>query len=714
VPMERVLICGLEGGAGASVVALALARLLAPLGRRPVYFKPVGDGDGDPDVALFARDDEAPAAAQAVSRREAAALVAAGRSEELLARIAAAADARAAGGAFLLAEGINDERDAFGVKLNEQIALRLDAPVLLVAKAGHLARPEEVSDLVAACCTAVQLYREAGVAVLGVVVNRAHASALRPGPRFESFEALARALGAAFAATEVRLLGVLPERPLLAAPKLAAIAQALDAEVVAADGALEAAVLHVVVADMEPRHLLAALRHEATLVVTSGDRESVLLALACVQASKRRSGLAGVVLTGGHLPDDAVLALIREIEITRLPVLAVRTDAFETATRLRELRVRLGPGDRERAGRAAEALAQTLDRGALLAALAVAPPPRRPAPRGGPAGFLAQLLARAREARAHIVLPEGDEPRTLRALATVLAEKLARVTLLGDAEAIAKRAAELGVVLDGAVAIVDPRLSPELERYAAVVVEARQHKRGGVTLEAAREWLLESTIQFGTAMVAAGDADGLVSGAAHSTADTVRPALQVIGVRPDVGLASSIFFMALPDRVLVYGDCAIVPDPNARELAAIAVAAARTARAFGLEPRVALLSYSTGASGAGLSVDKVGEAMALLRERDLDFPVDGPMQYDAAVDEEVARQKLPGSPVAGRANVLVFPDLDAGNIAYKAVQRATGSLAIGPILQGLNRPVNDLSRGCSVEDVVYTIAATAIQARAGA
>jgi phosphate acetyltransferase len=465
---------------------------------------------------------------------------------------------------------------------------------------------------------------------------------------------------------------------------------------------------------MEPRHLLAALRHEATLVVTSGDRESILLTLACVQASRRRSGLAGVVLTGGLLPDDAILALIRDMEIPRLPVLAVRDDAFEAAARIRGLHVRLGAGDRERADLAAAGLAQALDRDAILAGLAVAPPRPRTAVGPGPSGFLAQLLARAREARAHIVLPEGDEPRTLEAVARVLAEKVARVTLLGDAETIAKDAAALGMVAGNELAILDPRRSPDLDRYADVVVDARQHRRGGVTKGAAREWLLASTVQFGSAMVRAGDADGLVSGAVHSTADTVRPALQVIGVRPDVGVASSVFFMALADRVLVYGDCAIVPDPNPRELAAITLAAARTARAFGVEPRVALLSYSTGASGAGRSVDKVGEAMAILRERDLDFPVDGPMQYDAAVDPDVARLKLPGSPVAGRATVFVFPDLDAGNIAYKAVQRTAGALAIGPILQGLNRPVNDLSRGCSAEDIVYTIAATAIQARAGA
>jgi len=286
------------------------------------------------------------------------------------------------------------------------------------------------------------------------------------------------------------------------------------------------------------------------------------------------------------------------------------------------------------------------------------------------------------------------------------------VTLLGDPAAIRNAAREAGVRFDAGVEVIDPKQSPNLDRYAETVVELRKAKRGGMTPEVARLWLDESPIHVGTLMVQHGDADGLVSGAVHSTGDTIRPALQIIRVAPDPGIASSVFFMALKDRVLVYGDCAIIPNPNAPELAAIAISAARTARAFGLEPRVAMLSYSTGKSGAGESVDKVTEATMLVRERNPDFAIDGPLQYDAAIDPDVGKLKQPDSPVAGQANVFIFPDLDAGNIAYKAVQRSAGALAVGPVLQGLNKPVNDLSRGCTVDDIVYTVAVTSIQAGA--
>jgi phosphate acetyltransferase len=295
----------------------------------------------------------------------------------------------------------------------------------------------------------------------------------------------------------------------------------------------------------------------------------------------------------------------------------------------------------------------------------------------------------------------------------MLEMQLCPLTLLGPEREVRSALAAEGVQPTDALEIIDPTTSDRLDLYVDTVVELRKGKKGGMTPEVARQWLLESEIHFGTLMVKLGDADGLVAGAIHSTGDTIRPAFQIIKVKPDVGTASSVFFMALADRVLVYGDCAVVPDPNADELAAIAFSSAATARAFGLDPRVAMLSYSTGRSGAGSSVDKVTQATHMVRERNPDFPVDGPLQYDAAIDPDVGKLKQPDSPVAGQANVFIFPDLDAGNIAYKAVQRSAGALAVGPVMQGLNKPVNDLSRGCKVDDIVYTVAVTAIQAAAG-
>jgi len=370
--------------------------------------------------------------------------------------------------------------------------------------------------------------------------------------------------------------------------------------------------------------------------------------------------------------------------------------------------VRIRPQDEDKIYTTSSAVWRHVDHEQLWGVLKV---PRPKKPKKGSTAFLEQIVEQARAAGKTVVFPEGDEPRTLRAVRKIVDMGICRPILVGDPDRIRQEAASAGVKLDG-VTIVDPRVAEKMSHYVDTVVQIRKHKKGGMTPEVARAWIDESPIHFATVMVQCGDADGLLSGAVHSTGDTIRPALQIIRVKPEEGLASSVFFMALQDRVLVYGDCAIIPDPNAQELAGIAWSSARTAQAFGIEPYVAMLSYSTGKSGAGESVDKVTEATKLLRERNPDFAVDGPLQYDAAIDPEVGKLKQPNSPVAGRATVFIFPDLDAGNIAYKAVQRSAGALAVGPVIQGLNKPVNDLSRGCSVDDIVYTAAITAIQATA--
>ncbi|QAY63308.1 phosphate acetyltransferase [Xylanimonas allomyrinae] len=328
------------------------------------------------------------------------------------------------------------------------------------------------------------------------------------------------------------------------------------------------------------------------------------------------------------------------------------------------------------------------------------------------AGFLDALYARAREADRTIVLPEGTEPRVCAAAASVREQRIARLVLLGPDDVVAATARAAG--LDpGDVAIWDPQTSPHRAAFERRYLELRGSK--GVTADLARAAMGDVSC-FGTMMVAEGLADGMVSGAVHTTAETVRPALEIIRTADDAELVSSVFLMCLPGTrdVLVYADCAVNVNPTARQVAAIAVASARTARQLGIEPRVALLSYATHGSGSGPDVDLVREATALVRAAAPELPVDGPLQYDAAVDPGVGERKAPGSPVAGRATVLVFPDLSAGNIAYKAVQRSAGALAVGPVLQGLRKPVNDLSRGASVEDIVSTIAVTAVQAQVAA
>jgi phosphate acetyltransferase len=325
-----------------------------------------------------------------------------------------------------------------------------------------------------------------------------------------------------------------------------------------------------------------------------------------------------------------------------------------------------------------------------------------------PLMFEYELLDRARSDRKHVVLPEGSDDRILRAASTLLQREVADLTILGDEAAIRTRATELGLDLSAAK-VIDPKAGQLLERFAAEYTELRKHK--GMTVERARE-IVSSVSYFGTMMVQLGLADGMVSGAAHTTAHTIKPSFEIIKTTPGTSVVSSVFLMCLEDRVLVYGDCAVNPDPTAEQLADIAISSAETAAQFGIEPRIAMLSYSTGSSGSGADVDKVRTATELVRERRPDLSVEGPIQYDAAVDASVAQTKMPDSAVAGRATVFVFPDLNTGNNTYKAVQRSAGAVAVGPVLQGLRKPVNDLSRGALVQDIVNTVAITAIQAQA--
>jgi phosphate acetyltransferase len=324
-----------------------------------------------------------------------------------------------------------------------------------------------------------------------------------------------------------------------------------------------------------------------------------------------------------------------------------------------------------------------------------------------PLMFEQELIERAKADRRHIVLPEGSDDRILTAADQLLRRGVADLTILGNEEDIPSRAAALGLELEGA-RVVDPVTSAWRQQFADTYFELRKHK--GVARTLARD-LMTDVAYFGTMMVHAGMADGMVSGAVHTTAHTIRPAFEIIRTKPDVSIVSSVFLMLLADRVLVYGDCAVLPDPNAEQLADVAISSAETAELFGIEPRVAMLSYSTGESGTGADVDKVREATRIARERRPDLLIEGPIQYDAAIDPKVAETKLPGSQVAGRATVFVFPDLNTGNNTYKAVQRSAGAVAVGPVLQGLNKPVNDLSRGALVPDIVNTVAITAVQAQ---
>lgn len=495
------------------------------------------------------------------------------------------------------------------------------------------------------------------------------------------------------------VLATVPTAQHLLSPRVIDIVSGLGLRVLHVGGAATARVENVLVAASSPERLLACLR-PGTLVVTPGDRADVMLAVAL--AAHRGMPLAGMLLTdGGTLPEEFA-RLFKGRPLDQLAIVGADGDTFSVASRLANLSSHVDRGDTERMEQVVDFIAARIAAAPLVELLDVPAMPLMPPP-----VFRTRLVEAARGAGRTIVLPEGDEPRTIQAAAQCVARGIARCVLLGAPATIRGVAAGHGIDLPADIQIVDPELVRE--RYVAPMVERRRAK-GLTELKARQE--LEDNVVLGTMMLEVGDVDGLVSGAVHTTANTVRPALQLIRTVPGSHLVSSVFFMLMPDQVLVYGDCAINPDPNAEELAEIAIQSADSARAFGIDPRVAMISYSTGSSGSGADVEKVKEATAIVRRLRPDLVVDGPIQYDAASVESVARQKAPGSPLGGRANVFVFPDLNTGNTTYKAVQRSANVVSIGPMLQGLRKPVNDLSRGALVDDIVYTIAITAIQAGA--
>jgi len=493
----------------------------------------------------------------------------------------------------------------------------------------------------------------------------------------------------------------IPEDVFLVAPAVRDIMLALGGTLLRGDEALLVReVLDVVVAGMSLNNILPRLT-EGAIVIVPADRTEVLLGLLLANSSGTFPSIAGIILNGPFPLPPAVQDLMVGLD-SPLPIIQTDLDTYDTAVRVMSTRGRLAAGSQRRYDTALALFEQHVDTDEFTRALGLAH-----STVVTPLMFEYQLLERARTGRKRIVLPEGGDDRVLRAAATVLARGIADLTILGDEAEVRGRAVELGLDLSAAQVLspFDPQI---VHRFAEEYAELRKHK--GITYEKAADTITDVSY-FGTMMVHLGLADGMVSGAAHTTAHTIRPAFEIIKTRPGVSVVSSVFLMALADRVLVYGDCAVIPDPTAAQLSDIAISSAATARQFGIEPRIAMLSYSTGESGSGEDVDKVREATAFVRERAPELLVEGPIQYDAAADAAVAKAKMPDSAVAGRATVFVFPDLNTGNNTYKAVQRSAGAVAMGPVLQGLNKPINDLSRGALVEDIVNTIAITAIQAQ---
>ncbi|VTR34668.1 phosphate acetyltransferase [Actinobacillus pleuropneumoniae] len=439
-----------------------------------------------------------------------------------------------------------------------------------------------------------------------------------------------------------------------------------------------------------------------SLLVTSADRPEVLVAASLAVMNGVEIG--AILLTGGYKIETPIAKLCQQAFESGVPVFRVEGNTWQTALNLQSFSLEVPADDKERISSIKEYVASQFNHGFIDEISKAATRARRLSP----AAFRYQLTEYARQAKKRIVLPEGDEPRTVKAAALCAERGIAECVLLANPTDVQRVAESQGVVLGKGITIINPE--EVRENYVARLVELRKNK--GMTEVVAREQLTD-TVVLGTMMLEAGEVDGLVSGAVHTTANTIRPPMQIIKTAPGSSIVSSIFFMLLPDQVLVYGDCAVNPDPTAEQLAEIAIQSAESAKAFGIDPRVAMISYSTGTSGSGADVEKVKEATRIAQEKRPDLIIDGPLQYDAAVMEDVARSKAPNSPVAGKATVFVFPDLNTGNTTYKAVQRSADLVSIGPMLQGMRKPVNDLSRGALVDDIVYTIALTAIQATQG-
>jgi phosphate acetyltransferase len=594
---------------------------------------------------------------------------------------------------FVLCEGTDytGVTTAFEFDFNAGVANNIGCPIIAVVN-GYGKSPGEILH-------AIRFARDAfdgeGCTILSILVNRAES---------QSVDLISSRLrGEAIVDEPVYIL---PEEPLLGKPTVEEIAANLNGRLLQGDpDSLKREVLDIKIAAMNLPHFLDYIG-DGTLIITPGDRSDVIMGSLAATISETYPNISGLLLTGGLPIEPQVQRLIEGTKKTwPIPIFSVDFDTYTTAIKAGSVRAALTPQNERKIATAIglfEAhvnLPEIEDHIEVVHSSSVTP-----------IMFEYNLIQRAKAAhQQHIVLPEGSERRILQASEILLRRQVVDITLLGKPEEIRQKISGLGLKLNE-INIVDPMRSDLLEEYAEIYYEMRKHK--GISEKMAQDTLTDPSY-FGTMMVYKGAADGMVSGAVHTTGETIRPALQIIRTRKGVAIVSSVFLMCLSDRVLVYGDCAVNPDPSAAQLADIAVSSAETAMIYGIEPRVAMCSYSTGKSGKGRDVDKVREATRLVKEKRPDLKIEGPIQYDAAVDAGVAKTKLPQSEVAGHATVFIFPDLNTGNNLYKAVQRSADAVAIGPVLQGLNKPVNDLSRGCTISDIVNTVAITAIQAQAG-
>jgi len=710
---RTIMLIPIGSGVGLTSVSLGVLRAMERKGVRVSFFKPIAQPHhgSDTDVTdlttqiIHANSDMK--VAESMSMHEAENLLRSDQEDVLLEEVLARFTRATKDAEVALVEGLVTTRNhPFANQINYEIAKTLDAEIVFVTTPGT-DNPAQLKERIEFACTNFGGSKNGNIS--GVIINKLNAPVDDAGRTRPDLSEIFDDADAArptnvevmqiFNSSPIRVLGCVPWKIDLIATRASDMAKHLNATIINEGEIQTRRIKSITFCARSIPNMVEHFR-PGSLLVTSADRPDVIVA-ACL-AAMNGVEIGALLLTGGYAIPDQLKALCDRAFETGLPVFTTAGNTWQTSLNLQSFSLEVPADDKERVEFVNDYVASHID-GNWIESLSEGSNRER---RLSPPAFRYQLTELARQAAKRIVLPEGDEPRTIKAAAICAERKIAECVLLGNPEEIKRVAEQQGVTLGAGVEIIDP--AKVRDKYVARLVELRKSK--GMTEVIAQEHL-EDTVVLGTMMLEANEVQGLVSGAVHTTANTIRPPLQIIKTAPNASLVSSVFFMLLPEQVLVYGDCAINPDPNAEQLAEIAIQSADSAAAFGIEPRVAMISYSTGSSGKGADVDKVREATRIAKEKRPDLVIDGPLQYDAAIMENVAKSKAPDSPVAGKATVFVFPDLNTGNTTYKAVQRSAELVSIGPMLQGMRKPVNDLSRGALVDDIVYTVALTAIQAK---
>ena len=697
---NNLYITSTEARSGKSLISLGVMEMLLGKIDRVGFFRPIinmdpGLKNPDNDINLISSRFKLKIPYEKMygcTSKDVENLIAAGKDEEILERIIRKYNQLTETCDFVLCEGTDfaSSTAAFELDINAEISKNLGSPVLLVENAYQ----KSMDDILRSIELSIDSLSEKGSQIIATIVNRVEP---KEGKRIVK-HLKKRGL------IKKQLVYTIPDEEYLGKPTVGEIADILGAEVLYGKEQLDRHVYNFTVAAMQLQNFLTRIDH-GSLIITPGDRADVIVACLAAVSSTSMENISGILLTGGLKPEESIWKLIKGFS-QMVPILSVKDNTFPTAAIVDKVHAIISPDDDRKITRALAVFEKNIDvvqlgEEIVKTRTAIVTPKM----------FEYELVKKAKKHRQHIVLPEGEEERILRAAETLLRREVVDITLLGDEQRIRDRISELGLRLNNAD-IIDPSKSRVFDEYVQTYFELRKHR--GITVENARDIMSDATY-FGTMMIYKGNADGMVSGSVHSTADTIRPAFEIIKTKAGFSIVSSVFFMCLAEKVLVYGDCAVNPSPNANQLAEIALSSAHTAKAFGIDPVVAMLSYSTGKSSSGEDVVRVREATKIAKEMAREsYPglkIDGPIQYDAAVEPSVAKTKMPESDVAGRATVFIFPDLNTGNNTYKAVQRSAGAVAIGPVLQGLKQPVNDLSRGCTIPDIVNTVAITAIQAQ---